>query len=46
VLNYMALHGQQGQFSSLFPGAGLPATLFDSLTAFTPICNGVITQPV
>ncbi len=45
VLNYMALHGQQGQFSSVFPASGLPPALLDSLTAFTPIVNGVITQP-
>ena len=42
VLNYMALHGEQGNFSTLFPGAGLPAGLLDSLTAFQPIVNGTI----
>jgi len=43
VLNYMALHGQQGQFSTLFPGHGLGnAALLDSLTAFEPIVNGTI----
>ena len=43
LLNYMALHGEQGQFSTLFPGNGLgSATLQDSLTAFNPIVNGVI----
>jgi hypothetical protein len=38
LLNYMALHGQQGQFASLFPNHGLgdPA-LFDRLIAFAPI---------
>jgi hypothetical protein len=38
LLNYMALHGQQGQFASLFPNHGLgdPA-LFDRLIAFSPI---------
>ena len=46
VLNYMALHGQQGQFSTTFPAAGLPPSLLDTLSAFTPIVNGVITQPV
>jgi len=46
VLNYMALHGEQGAFSSLFPGHGLGgASLLDSLTAFEPIVNGVITNP-
>jgi len=35
ALNYMALHGQQGNFASVFPGHGLgPTALRDSLTAF------------
>ncbi len=43
VLNYMALHGEQGNFASLFPGNGLGSpTLLDSLTAFQPIVNGTI----
>jgi hypothetical protein len=43
LLNYMALHGEQGNFSTLFPTNGLgSATLRDSLTAFNPIVNGVI----
>jgi hypothetical protein len=43
ILNYMALHGEQGNFSTLFPTNGLgSATLRDSLTAFNPIVNGVI----
>ncbi len=47
LLNYMALHGEQGQFGNVFPGHGLGnATLQDSLTAFTPICNGTIGSPV
>lgn len=38
VLNYLALHGLQGQFPSLFPNHGLGNTsLRDSLTAFAPI---------
>ncbi|WP_295800858.1 general secretion pathway protein GspF [uncultured Microbulbifer sp.] len=38
VLNYMALHGEQGSFASLFPNHGLGnASLMDSLTAFSPI---------
>jgi len=45
ILNYMALHGEQGNFPTLFPGAGLPVGLLDSLTAFQPICNSVITSP-
>ena len=38
LLNYMALHGEQGNFASLFPNHGLgdPA-LFDRLIAFAPI---------
>ncbi|MCW8877640.1 MAG: hypothetical protein OQK51_11340 [Kangiellaceae bacterium] len=43
VLNYMALHGEQNNFATLFPGHGLGnATLRDSLTAFQPIVNGTI----
>ncbi len=43
ILNYMALHGEQGQFASLFPGQGLGnSTMLDSLTAFAPIVNGTI----
>ena len=38
LLNYMALHGEQGQFATLFPNHGLgdPA-LLDRLIAFAPI---------
>jgi hypothetical protein len=46
VLNYMALHGQAGDFATpaYFPGQGLgsPASR-DAVTAFAPICNGIIT---
>ncbi|MEM7433147.1 MAG: hypothetical protein AAF351_14600, partial [Pseudomonadota bacterium] len=36
ILNYMALHGEQGQFANVFPNHGLGnATMQDSLTAFT-----------
>jgi hypothetical protein len=43
ILNYMALHGEQGNFASNFPQNGLGnSTLMDSLTAFQPIVNGVI----
>jgi len=39
----MALHGEQGNFGSLFPGHGLgDAVLQDSLTAFEPIVDGTI----
>jgi hypothetical protein len=47
ILNYMALHGEQAQFGTLFPNHGLGnAALQDSLTAFTPIVNGTIANPV
>ena len=47
LLNYMALHGEQGEFGNVFPGHGLGnAALQDSMTAFTPICNGTIGSPV
>lgn len=43
ILNYLALHGEQGKFADLFPGHGLGnAALMDSLTAFEPIVNGTI----
>ena len=47
ILNYMALHNETGLFSTLFPNHGLGnATMMDALTAFTPICNGTIGNPV
>ncbi len=47
LLNYMALHSEQGQFGNLFPNHGLGnSNLQDSLTAFTPIVNGTIANPV
>lgn len=43
ILNYMALHGEQGNFANVFPQNGLGnGTLMDSLTAFEPIVSGVI----
>jgi len=43
ILNYMALHGEQANFATLFPSHGLGnATLMDSLTAFDPIVSGTI----
>jgi len=43
ILNYMALHGEQNNFASLFPNHSLGnSTLMDSLTAFEPIVNGTI----
>jgi len=47
LLNYMALHGEQGEFGNVFQNHGLGnSTLQDSLTAFTPICSGTIANPV
>ena len=43
VLNYMALHGQQADFGTVFKGHGLgSATMLDRLTAFQPIVSGKI----
>ncbi len=41
ILNYMALHGQQGNFASTIANNGL-GTNVDSLIAFDQIVNGVI----
>jgi len=49
VLNYLALHGEQGRLgdADVLPNHGLgSAALQDSLTAFEPIVNGIITNPV
>ena len=45
ALNYMALHGEQGLYSSLFGGLGSSSALLDSMTAFQPIVNSIITDP-
>jgi hypothetical protein len=50
ILNYMALHGEQGNFGNLlYPGwnhgLGSGAQL-DALTAFSPIVSGTIANPV
>ena len=43
LLNYMALHGEQGNFATVFPTHGLgPPSLRDALTAFNPIVSGTI----
>lgn len=43
LLNYMALHGQAGQFERVFPKHGLGnSVLRDSLMSFEPIVNGTI----
>jgi hypothetical protein len=47
LLNYMALHGEQGLFGTKFPTNGLGSTQnIDRLTALAPIVNSVITNPV
>jgi hypothetical protein len=47
ILNYMALHGEQDAFTSVFPfhGLGTTAAQLDRLTAFEPIVNGIIGNP-
>ena len=41
ILNYMALHGEQGNFSSLFPQNGLGrAVLMGSFTALCLLLTG------
>jgi len=45
ILNYMALHGEQGSFANVFRNHGLGTDL-DRLTAFTPICSGTIANPI
>jgi hypothetical protein len=43
ILNYMALHGQEGGFANLFPNHGLgDSSLRDSMTAFDAIVSGTI----
>ncbi len=43
ALNYLALHGEAGQFETLFPGHGLGSSAArDALVAFQPIVNGTI----
>lgn len=46
ALNYMALHGEQGNFASVFGNQLGNASAMDSLTAFEPIFNGNINNPV
>jgi len=54
ILNYMALHGEQGQFANLLMdsngnpwnhGLGIGNQL-DTYTAFTPIVSGTIANPI
>jgi len=47
VLNYMALHGEVGNFNTAFPNQGLgDNTMLDRMTAFEPIVNGTTSVPV
>ena len=49
VLNYMALHQQQGLFatSNYFPNHGLGnSTMMDNLTCFQPLYNGTLATPI
>lgn len=49
VLNYMALHGEVGQFDTLFPNHGLgkgDIAKLDRMTAFEPIVAGTASNPV
>jgi hypothetical protein len=47
ILNYMALHGEEGNFTTLFPSHGLGGTaLRDSLTMIAPLVNGTVSNPV
>ena len=50
LLNYMALHGEQGQFGNVFPNHGLgSATGRDRLTAFQSlagVAGGTIRPPM
>ena len=41
LLNYMALHGEQGNFATLFPTSPLVGQI-DSWIAFQQLCNGTI----
>ena len=36
ILNYMALHGEEGNFDALFPNSGIQTDMA-SLIGFTPI---------
>jgi hypothetical protein len=46
ILNYMALHGEEGNFPTLFPSHGLGGTAVrDSLTMLAPVCTGTVSTP-
>ena len=43
ILNYMALHGDEGMFDQVVPNHGLGTVpMRDSLTSFQPIVNGTL----
>ncbi|HET6628611.1 MAG TPA: hypothetical protein VFG91_02430 [Woeseiaceae bacterium] len=43
LLNYMALHGEEGKFATLFPSHGLgDSSLRDAMTAFDAIVSGTL----
>ncbi|MBT5220164.1 MAG: general secretion pathway protein GspF [Woeseia sp.] len=43
IMNYMALHGEEGNFANIFPNHGLGnVSSRDALTAFQPIVNGTM----
>ncbi len=49
LLNYMALHGEEGNFDqpAFFPRHGLGGRAArDALTIFAPVCNGTVSSPV
>jgi hypothetical protein len=47
ILNYMALHGEEANFATLFPTHGLgSSTNRDGLTMLAPLCNGTLNNPV
>ena len=47
LLNYMALHNEQGLFASRFPTHGLGDSFnLDRLTAFEAVVNGTISSPL
>lgn len=45
ILNYMALHQEEGQFQTKFPANGLGGAR-DSLIMLGPVCNGTVNNPV
>ena len=47
ILNYMALHNDVGSFAGAVPNSGLgSAPITGTMTAFSPIVNGTIANPI